>query len=241
MFSAVATALTLPCVISAEVREIGPGRDYATLCDGAAAAAPGDVLTVHGTVEVSAGCAWSTPGLQIRGTQGSSVRVEGGVWKIVADDTVIENLELIDTGIEMAGRNLTLREVVIHGAGVGVGASDIASGQLTIQSAKLYGNSADVRVQTGVAEFRLLDSRIHSTAEGTSVLAGAALNVIEGNRVVASSHESSRADLVVSGANDNVVRGNLFIRPADSGQYPAVLYLTSDGNGRSFELTNNTF
>jgi hypothetical protein len=200
-----------------------------------------DVLTLHGTLEMSAECAWTTPGLQIRGVQGSSVRVEGGIWKIVADDTVIENVELIDTGIEMSGRNLTLRHVTIHGAGVGIGTSDAAAGQLTVEAAKLYGNSADVQVHTGVDQFRLLDSRIHSNAEGVSILAAAAVNVIEGNRIIASSNESSRADLVVSATSDNVVRGNLFLRPAESGQYPPVLYVISHGEGKSFDLTNNTF
>ena len=241
-FSAVAfTLTTLPFVMSAEVLDIGQGKTHETLCAGVAAASPGDTLTLHGALQVSSECTWDTSGLQIRGTEGSSVRAEGGVWTIVADDTSIEDLELIDTGIEMSGRNLTLRQVVIHGAAVGVRSGDSASGRLIIERAKFHSNSADIQAQNGVTEFRLIDSHVHSTAEGASIMAGAALNVIEGNRIVASSNDSSRADLLLQATSDNVVQRNLFVRPAESAAYPTVLYVTDGTEARSFEMINNTF
>src|SRR5688500_6349379 len=88
-FTAVIATFASPHMMNGEVLEAGDGRQFATLCDAIASASSGDVVAVYGKAEIGPACSWKTPGLHIRGTEGSALVADGGVWIIAADETTV--------------------------------------------------------------------------------------------------------------------------------------------------------
>jgi hypothetical protein len=239
-FLAVVAAVT-PVVAEAGILEIGSGRQFSDLCSAIQAASTGDILRVYGTADIQSPCVWETPGLHIIGFGSSStIRAANGLLSVETDDVTFENLTFIRTGIEMAGRNLTLRRVRIQGAAVGVRTTDAASGTLNIESSNIYINGTNLQVGA-LDKFRLTASWIHDATTGDSIVAGAALNEIQNNRFWASTTGSGGADLVLTNERSAVISNNLFRKPAGAAAFPFIQTIAPVAGTASLDILNNTF
>jgi hypothetical protein len=232
-------ALNLPLLLQAEAVENGSGQRFETVCEALQATAQGGVVTVYGRTSVGSDCAWTTPGITVRGSgEGASIQSDES-WVILANDTTIENIAFVNSGVEQAAQNLTLRGVQIQGAKAGVKTSDTAGGTLTIERSEISGNG--INIQAGkIQNFILLSSYI-SNATGDSIVVQAASVQIRGNRLVSNIDGVGGRQLVLSADSAISLIDNLLLKTAGAAATPFVQYISETDQAGPVEITNNTF
>ena len=132
----------------AAIRQVGPGKTYATPCAAVAAAASGDIIEIDAAGNYAGNvCAISKSGLTLRGVGGrAKIDAAGnssggkGIWVISGSNTVVENIEFLNAkvvdkngaGIRQEGANLTVRNCYFHDNENGILAGDNAASTITI-------------------------------------------------------------------------------------------------------------
>lgn len=230
-----------PLMLKAEVGiQSDATRKFATVCEALQTASSGDVVTISGKEAITAGCVWTTPGVTLQGADATASIDAGGTWTISADDTIVRNLEIAGSGVELGARNLTLSNVRIHGAAVGVRTADAAAGTLIIEDSDLYDNGTNIEVSS-LERLVLLSSCVRDARSGDSVVARAAVNELRGNRFASGEEGASARDLVLYSEANNFIVDNVFLKSAGSGPYPLIQYITGADQPGQLEVASNTF
>ncbi len=260
--------LTLACLISvlpamAAVRSVGPGQPYAKPCQAFAAAQDGDIIEIdaagnyYGDV-----CPVLKNNLVIRGINGRA-RIDAagnyawgkGIWVVVGNGITIENIEFSGArvpdrngaGIRLDSGNLTVRNCVFRNNENGILGGSY--GKVLVEHSEFYdngygdGQSHNIYLNSGVAEFTLRYSASRRSKVGHLVKSRAAVNYILYNRLTQeTSNGSYELDLPNGGLA--YVIGNVF-QQGDSTQNRGMLAYGFEGQRtevpNQLYVVNNTF
>ena len=260
---AVSSLLLLGTASSAAVLSVGADKQYKLPSQAADAAKDGDTIEIDpGTY--SEDCAiWRRDGLTIRGkgerpvidSKGQAAE-EKGVWVVKGDNTLIENVELTGcavkdrngAGIRQEGRNLTLRNCLIHDNENGIFASDNVQSDIKIEFCEFahngYGNGQSHNIYINyLHNFQLRGCYVHNPRNGDNVKTRAQANFILYNRIADDDDSTAALPLNFPNGGACYVVGNI-VRKGVHTRDPAFVSLGSEGaknTKQSLYLINNTF
>jgi hypothetical protein len=189
-------------LMAARTLNVGPGKTYAAPCAAIAQAVSGDVIEIDAAVYSGDVCAIVQNNLTLRGV-GGRPRLEAagksaagkGIWVVVGDNTVVENIEFTGAtvedgngaGIRIDSGNLTIRNCYFHHNENGIlGGS---RGELLVEysefayNGKGDGYTHNMYVGSGITKFTLRFSYSHNAIIGHLVKTRAQTNYILYNRL----------------------------------------------------------
>jgi hypothetical protein len=196
-------ALTLLTgVAAARTLNVGPGRSYAAPCAAISQAVSGDIIEIDAAVYSGDVCAIVQNNLTLRGV-GGRPRLEAGgksaggkgIWVVVGDNIVVENIEFTGAtvedgngaGIRLDSGNLTVRNCYFHHNENGIlGGS---RGELLVEysefafNGKGDGYTHNMYIGGGITKFTLRFSYSHNAVIGHLVKSRAQSNYILYNRL----------------------------------------------------------
>ncbi|MFZ5928313.1 MAG: right-handed parallel beta-helix repeat-containing protein [Acidobacteriota bacterium] len=248
---------------SAAVRSVGPGQPYAKPCQAFAAAQDGDVIEIDAAGNYDGDvCAIYRNNLTIRGVNGRA-RIDAagmyalgkGIWVVAGDNIVVENIEFSGArvpdrngaGIRLDSGNLTVRNCVFHDNETGILGGFY--GRVLIEHSEFYdngygdGQSHNIYINGGVAEFTLRYSASRRSIVGHLVKSRAAANFILYNRLT---QESGNGSYEIDLPNGGVayVIGNI-VQQGDTTQNRGMLTFGVEGlrtaSPNELYVVNNTF
>lgn len=228
--------LSLGLCAVARVLQVGPGAEYATPSQAAAAVADGD------TVEIAAGsyvrdlAAWRGNNLTIRGVHGRAVldakgTAYGGkaIWVIQGKNTSIENIEFAHckmgdkngAGIRQEGANLTLRHCLFRDDEDGILAGDNAESEILIEYCEFAHNGAGDGYSHNlyINHVRKLTFRYnysHSAQVGHELKSRALENMIYCNRIADESDGTASYLIDLPNGGRSFVIGNVLQKGANA-------------------------
>ncbi|MGC8882120.1 MAG: right-handed parallel beta-helix repeat-containing protein [Bryobacteraceae bacterium] len=188
---------------AAAVRSVGPGQPYAKPCQALAAAQDGDVVEIDAAGSYDGDvCAITRNNLIIRGINGRA-RIDAagqyawgkGIWVVAGDNITIENIEFSGAkvpdrngaGIRLDTGNLIVRNCVFHHNENGILGGFY--GKVVVEHSEFYdngygdGQSHNIYINSGVAEFTLRFSASRRARVGHLVKSRASANYILYNRL----------------------------------------------------------
>ncbi len=255
--------LACPPSVSATIRSVGPGQPYAKPCQAFAAAQDGDVVEIDAAGNYDGDvCVIYRNNLTIRGVNGRA-RIDAaghfaqgkGIWVVAGDNVTVENIEFSGArvpdrngaGIRLDSGNLTVRNCVFHDNEMGILGGFY--GSVLIEHSEFYdngygdGQSHNIYINSGVAEFTLRYSASRRSKVGHLVKSRAAVNRILYNRLTQESGSGSYEIDLPNGGQAYVI-GNI-IQQGDTTQNRGMLAFGMEGlrTGTPNELcaVNNTF
>jgi hypothetical protein len=262
IFLAVVPFLTaVPSV--AAVLSVGPGQPYARPCQAFAAARDGDVIEIDASGNYDGDvCVIYRNNLTIRGVNGRA-RIDAagkyaqgkGIWVVAGDNTVVENIEFSGAkvpdrngaGIRLDSGNLTVRNCVFHHNETGILGGFY--GKVLIEHSEFYdngygdGQSHNIYLNAGVAEFTLRYSASRRAIAGHLVKSRAAKNFILYNRLTQETGTGSY-EIDLSNGGQAYVIGNI-VQQGDTTQNRGMLTFGLEGlrtnAPNELYVVNNTF
>lgn len=262
-----ALLLLLPALLMtpgmAAVRSVGPGQPYAKPCQALAAAQDGDVIEIDAAGNYDGDvCAIYRNNLTIRGVNGraridaAGMYAQGkGIWVVAGDNTVVENIEFSGArvpdrngaGIRLDSGNLTVRNCVFHHNETGILGGFY--GKVLIEHSEFYdngygdGQSHNIYLNAGVAEFTLRYSASRRAIVGHLVKSRAAKNYILYNRLTQETGTGSYEIDLPSGGVAYVI-GNV-LQQGDTTQNRSMISYGMEGLrtdvAPELYVVNNTF
>lgn len=228
-----------------QLLEVGPGRPLAVPSAAARIARDG------ATVLIAAGdyrdvAVWTQSRLTLRGVGGRARIGAGGraaegkaVWVIRGDRVLVEGVELFGArvaahngaGIRHEGGRLTLRDCRLHDNEMGIMTYNERRAELSIEGCRIENNGTSTppggrighNVYAGrIGRFTLKDSTVRDARVGHLVKSRAAVNLIEGNRLIDGRGASYVIDLSEGGAA--LVTGNRMEKSAAAPNRTAIAY-----------------
>ncbi len=234
---------------NAEVLEVGGQHRYTGPCEAIRDAKPGDVILLSEGI-FAGPCALTTPGLTIRGSgTGTVMQVETDqtTLQISADNTVLENLAFAGaagsvqgTAIGQFGGKLTLRQVQVQGAAIGLLSLEAEGSALTVSQSRINLNGKNIVVGK-IDEFSLYDSEVGDATTGNSIDSAAARNNIGNNKLTSRTAENGHAELTIQGGVHSSLTGNLFDREGLGENGVSVQYVGSSDLAGTLSIVGNTF
>ncbi len=260
--------LTLASLISvlpavAAVRSVGPGQPYAKPCQAFAAAQDGDTIEIDASGNYDGDvCPILKNNLVIRGVNGRA-RIDAagnyawgkGIWVVAGDGITIENIEFSGArvpdrngaGIRLDSGNLTVRNCVFRNNENGILGGFY--GKVLVEHSEFYdngygdGQSHNIYLNSGVAEFTLRYSASRRAKIGHLVKSRAAVNYILYNRLTQEDGTGSYELDLPNGGLAYVI-GNIF-QQGDSTQNRGMLAYGFEGQRtevpNQLYVVNNTF
>ncbi|MFM2415545.1 MAG: hypothetical protein RL385_268 [Pseudomonadota bacterium] len=246
----------------AEVRTVGPGKDFSAPCAAFAAAADGDTIAIDAAGAYAGDvCAITRSGLTIVGMGGRAHIDAGGksaqgkaIWVVQGSDTTVEHIELSGcvvpdkngAGIRQEGRNLTVRDCFFHHNENGILTGADSQSVILIESSEFADNGAgdgySHNMYVGeVKRFTLRGSYSHGARSGHLVKSRALQNDILYNRLSDEGPSSYELDLPQGGPS--VVLGNVFYKSAaaENGAFISYGRESKRNVGSALWLASNTF
>lgn len=248
---------------AAAVRSVGPGQPYAKPCQAFAAAQDGDVIEIDASGNYDGDvCVIYRNNLTIRGVNGRA-RIDAagkyaqgkGIWVVAGDNTVVENIEFSGAkvpdrngaGIRLDSGNLTVRNCVFHHNETGILGGFY--GRVLIEHSEFYdngygdGQSHNIYLNAGVAEFTLRYSASRRAIVGHLVKSRAAKNFILYNRLTQETGTGSYEIDLPNGGQAYVI-GNI-VQQGDTTQNRGMLTFGLEGlrtnAPNELYVVNNTF
>ncbi|GIU79434.1 MAG: hypothetical protein KatS3mg005_2672 [Bryobacteraceae bacterium] len=248
---------------AAAVRSVGPGQPYAKPCQAFAAAQDGDVIEIDASGYYDGDvCVIYRNNLTIRGVNGRA-RIDAagkyaqgkGIWVVAGDNTVVENIEFSGAkvpdrngaGIRLDSGNLTVRNCVFHHNETGILGGFY--GRVLIEHSEFYdngygdGQSHNIYLNAGVAEFTLRYSASRRAIVGHLVKSRAAKNFILYNRLTQETGTGSYEIDLPNGGQAYVI-GNI-VQQGDTTQNRGMLTFGLEGlrtnAPNELYVVNNTF
>lgn len=249
--------------VMAAVRSVGPGQPYAKPCQAFAAAQDGDVIEIDAAGNYDGDvCVIYRNNLTIRGINGraridaAGMYAQGkGIWVVAGDNVTVENIEFSGArvpdrngaGIRLDSGNLTVRNCVFHHNETGILGGFY--GKVLIEHSEFYdngygdGQSHNIYLNAGVAEFTLRYSASRRAIVGHLVKSRAAKNYILYNRLTQESGSGSYEIDLPSGGAAYVI-GNI-LQQGDTTQNRSMISYGMEGLRTDVEhglyVVNNTF
>ncbi len=247
----------------AAVRSVGPGQPYAKPCQAFAAAQDGDVIEIDASGNYDGDvCVIYRNNLTIRGIHGRA-RIDAagkyaqgkGIWVVAGDNTVVENIEFSGAkvpdrngaGIRLDSGNLTVRNCVFHHNETGILGGFY--GKVLIEHSEFYdngygdGQSHNIYLNAGVAEFTLRYSASRRAIAGHLVKSRAAKNFILYSRLTQETGTGSYEIDLPNGGQAYVI-GNI-VQQGDTTQNRGMLTFGLEGlrtnAPNELYVVNNTF
>lgn len=247
----------------AAVRSVGPGQPYAKPCQAFAAAQDGDVIEIDASGNYDGDvCVIYRNNLTIRGVNGRA-RIDAagkyaqgkGIWVVAGDNIVVENIEFSGArvpdrngaGIRLDSGNLTVRNCVFHHNETGILGGFY--GRVLIEHSEFYdngygdGQSHNIYLNAGVAEFTLRYSASRRAIAGHLVKSRAAKNFILYNRLTQETGTGSYEIDLPNGGQAYVI-GNI-VQQGDTTQNRGMLTFGLEGlrtnAPNELYVVNNTF
>lgn len=248
---------------SGAVRSVGPGQPYAKPCQALAAAQDGDVIEIDAAGNYDGDvCAITRNNLIIRGIHGRA-RIDAagqyawgkGIWVVAGDNITIENIEFSGAkvpdrngaGIRLDKGNLTVRNCVFHHNENGILGGFY--GKVVVEHSEFYdngygdGQSHNIYINSGVAEFTLRFSASRRARVGHLVKSRASANYILYNRLTQEDGSGSYEIDLPNGGLAYVI-GNV-IQQSDATQNRGMLSYGFEGLSSAapsqLYVINNTF
>jgi len=255
--------LLLAGAASGAVRSVGPGQPYAKPCQALAAAQDGDVIEIDAAGNYDGDvCAITRNNLTIRGINGRA-RIDAagqyawgkGIWVVAGDNITIENIEFSGAkvpdrngaGIRIDKGNLTVRNCVFHHNENGILGGFY--GKVVVEHSEFYdngygdGQSHNIYINSGVAEFTLRFSASRRARVGHLVKSRASANYILYNRLTQEDGSGSYEIDLPNGGLAYVI-GNV-IQQSDTTQNRGMLSYGFEGLNPAapsqLYVVNNTF
>jgi hypothetical protein len=250
---------------SAAIITVGPVGQYPTPCAAIVVAQSGDVVEIDAAGNYTGDvCAIYTNGLTIRGANGRPHIEAGGnnsqgkgIWVIVGNDTLIENIEMSGAAvpshngaaIRQEGRNLTIRNCYFHDNEEGILTGPDLSSAILIEYSEFarngYGDGFTHNMYIGnIKQFTLQFSYSHDAIVGHLVKSRASENYILYNRLTDQTGSASY-ELDLPNGGLSYVIGNVIQQSATTQNSNVTAYLeegTTFGNpSESLYIVNNTF
>ena len=264
---AVAALLAIATPAHATLRQVGPGKTFATPCAAIAAAASGDTIEIDTSVTYTGDvCAWTTNNLTIRGVGGGRAHIDAGgqssqgkgIWVISGANTTVENIEfsgahVVDqngVGIRQQGNNLTVRNCYFHDNDEGILTDGGLSSTITIEFSEFAfngfgdGQSHNVYIgNIGTLIFRYNYS--HHAKIGHLLKTRAAQNLVLYNRLSDEATGTASYQIDIPNGGLSYVIGNVIEQGPNNDNSTLVSYLaegTNPGNpSLQLFVINNTF
>ena len=242
------------------VLTVGPGRQYQTVSDAAAAASDGDVVEIDAGLYTSDVAVWNQNNLTLRGVGGfAHLRADGAdaqgkaIWVLAGDSTVVENIEFSGitvpdqngAGIRLEGSNLAVCNSFFHDSDEGIlgGAGDVVV-EYSEFSNNGFGDGFSHNIYIlGADRFTLRHSYVHHARVGHNVKSRARENFIFYNRIMDESGGNSSYLLDIPNGGLTLVLGNLFHQGFSTENSSMMNYGTEGlASGRTHHLyiVNNT-
>jgi len=258
-----AAAVLASLSAAAAVRSVGPGQPYAKPCQAFAAAQDGDVIEIDASGNYDGDvCVIYRNNLTIRGINGRA-RIDAagkyaqgkGIWVVAGDNTLIENIEFSGArvpdrngaGIRLDTGNLTVRNCVFHHNETGILGGFY--GRVLIEHSEFYdngygdGQSHNIYLNAGVAEFTLRYSASRRAIAGHLVKSRAAKNYILYNRLTQETGTGSYEIDLPNGGQAYLI-GNI-VQQGDTTQNRGMLTFGLEGlrtnAPNELYVVNNTF
>jgi len=231
---------------SAATLTVGPGKTYAKVCDGIAAAKTGDTVQVDASGNYDGeNCSWDTDNLTVTGVGGrakinlsAAPSNDKGIFTITAANATVENFEFSGAtsssnngaGIRHQGLNLTVRGCFFHDNQDGIlGAPAIAQsatpqpgqGSITIETSEFSKNGAGDGQSHNMyignyGAFTLRASYSHGAVKGNLVKTRAYKNFVLYNRITDESGTTASYEIDIPNGGTSYVIGNLIEQSAES-------------------------
>jgi HYDIN/CFA65/VesB family protein len=264
-----AVAALLACYqpAHATIRQVGPGKTFATPCAAIAASVAGDTIEVDTSVTyVGDVCAWTTNNLTIRGVGGGRAHIDAGgqnsqgkgIWVISGTNTTVENIEfsgahVIDqngVGIRQQGDNLTVRNCYFHDNDEGILTDASPTSTITIEFSEFafngFGDGQSHNVYIGnIAKLIFRYNYSHHAKIGHLLKTRAAQNFVLYNRLSDEATGTSSYQIDIPNGGLSYVIGNVIEQGPLNDNSTFIAYLeegTNPGNpSEQLFVINNTF
>ena len=249
----------------AAIRQVGPGKTYATPCAAVAAAVSGDIIEIDAAGNYAGNvCAISKSGLTLRGVGGrAKIDAAGnssggkGIWVISGSNTVVENIEFLNAkvvdkngaGIRQEGANLTVRNCYFHDNENGILAGDNAASTITIEYTEFANNGAGDGQSHNlyinhVGKLVFQHNYSHHAKVGHLLKTRAAENQILYNRLTGEDGTGSY-EIDVPNGGKTILVGNLIQQGPNTGNSSIVSYRREGAHAANpstaLYVVNNTF
>lgn len=247
------------------VRQVGPGKPYATPCAAVAAAVDGDTIEIDPLGNYSGDvCAWTTNNLTLRGVGGRAKIDAAGnssqgkaIWVIGGSNTVVENIEFTNAhvidrngaGIRQEGRNLTVRNCYFHHNDEGILSGGDLSSEILIEFSEFayngYGDGYSHNLYINhVAKLTFRFNYSHHANVGHLLKSRAAQNYILYNRLSDESTGTASYEVDLPNGGTSYIVGNLIEQGPQTGNSTIVAYREEgaypDNPGTDLYVVNNT-
>ncbi len=258
--------LAATTALRAEVRTVGPGRQYATPCQAVAAARDGDIIEIDASGDYSGDvCAIYPNNLTLRGV-GGRARIDAagrnaqgkGIWVIYGNNTLVENIEF--SGANVPDNNgagirlnqgplkLTVRNCYFHDNEMGILTGN-AGGEVVVEYCEFVGggNSQGLahNIYIGhVDKFIFRFNYSHDSVVGHTLKSRAAENHILYNWISTSASTGSYEIDLPNGGLSYVI-GNVIVQGRNSENSTMLSYLAEGRHpanpSTQLYVLNNTF
>ncbi len=226
---------------------VGAGQQYTTIASAIAASKDGDVIAVQAGTYVNDFATINTK-ISIVGVGGFVKMVatqpipnDKGIL-VATKDLTVENIEFVGAsvydqngaGIRLEpGASLTVDNCYFHDCENGILTSNSGTGKVVIRNSEFadngYGDGQSHGIYIGKIEsLEVYDSYFHGTDIGHHIKSRAAVNVIEGNRIVDGDGGTASYNIDLPNGGVSTIRDNVIVQSPDSDNW-AMIHFGGEG------------